>query len=55
MPQDRRPGRFDREIFIPVPDRKARLEILKVHTRHMTLGDNIDPEKQADVTHGFAG
>jgi len=51
----RRPGRFDREILIPVPDEKARLAILKVHTHHMALGEGIDLNKLAEMTHGFAG
>ncbi|MBN2230648.1 MAG: CDC48 family AAA ATPase [Candidatus Thorarchaeota archaeon] len=51
----RRPGRFDREIFIGVPDKKGRLEILQIHTRSMPLEDGIDLEKLAAVTHGFVG
>jgi transitional endoplasmic reticulum ATPase len=54
-PALRRPGRFDREIFISVPDEKARLEILKVHTRHMALGEDINLKKLAEMTHGFVG
>lgn len=54
-PALRRPGRFDREIFIPVPDRNGRLEILKVHSRHMALGDDINLDKVAEITHGFVG
>ena len=53
-PALRRPGRFDREIEIPVPDREGRLEILKIHTRNMPLED-VDLEKLADKTHGFTG
>lgn len=37
-----RPGRFDRLIYVPPPDEKARLEILKIHTRHMPLADDVD-------------
>ncbi len=54
-PALRRPGRFDREIEFPVPNRQARLEILKIHTRHMPLADDVDLEKLADMTHGFVG
>src|SRR6266436_31402 len=50
----RRPGRFDREIEIGVPDRDGRLEILQIHTRGMPLED-VDLKKLADVTHGFVG
>ena len=64
-PALRRPGRFDREIEIKVPDKKGRLEILQIHTRHMPLAQNdekhgaaegiVDVEKLAAVTHGFVG
>jgi transitional endoplasmic reticulum ATPase len=54
-PALRRPGRFDREIEIGVPDRKGRLEILKIHTRNMPLTKDVDLEKIADVTYGFVG
>jgi len=54
-PALRRPGRFDREIEIGVPDRKARLEILQIHTRGMPLADDVDLEKLADITHGYTG
>ena len=54
-PALRRPGRFDREIEIGVPDRNARLEILQIHTRGMPLADDVDLEKLADLTHGFVG
>ena len=54
-PALRRPGRFDREIEIGVPDRNARLEILEIHTRGMPLADDVDLEKLADLTHGFVG
>jgi len=66
-PALRRPGRFDREIEIKVPDKRGRLEILQIHTRHMPLVQSPDPEKaarSADVvdveklassTHGFVG
>ena len=64
-PALRRPGRFDREIEIKVPDKKGRLEILQIHTRHMPLAQNdekhgtadkiVDLEKLAAVTHGFVG
>jgi transitional endoplasmic reticulum ATPase len=51
----RRPGRFDREIEIKVPDKKGRYEILQIHTRHMPLLDDVDLEKLASVSHGFVG
>ncbi len=54
-PALRRPGRFDREIEIRVPDRRGRLEILKIHTRNMPLAKNVDLEELARVTHGFVG
>jgi len=54
-PALRRPGRFDREIEIGVPDRNGRLEVLQVHTRGMPLDKNVNLEKLADVTHGFVG
>ncbi|MEM1697149.1 MAG: AAA family ATPase, partial [Thermofilaceae archaeon] len=50
-----RPGRFDRIIYVPPPDRAARLEILKVHTRRMPLAEDVDLEKIADATEGYAG
>jgi len=51
----RRPGRFDREIVIGVPDKKGRLEILQIHTRSMPLEENLDLERLSAVTHGFVG
>ena len=54
-PALRRPGRFDREIEIGVPDRDGRLEILQIHTRGMPLAEDVDLKKLADVTHGFVG
>ena len=51
----RRPGRFDREIEIKVPDKKGRYEILQIHTRHMPLLADVDLEKLASVSHGFVG
>ncbi len=51
----RRPGRFDREIIIGVPDEKGRREILSIHTRGMPLGDKVDLDELARVTHGFVG
>jgi transitional endoplasmic reticulum ATPase len=54
-PALRRPGRFDREIEIGVPDRKGRLEILQIHTRGMPLEKTVNLEKLADSTHGFVG
>ena len=54
-PALRRPGRFDREIEIRVPDKRGRLEVLQVHTRNMPLNSDIDQNKIAAVTHGFVG
>ncbi len=67
-PALRRPGRFDREIHIPMPDKRARREILAVHTRNMPLctkadvenkvcnpGDEVDLDKIAEITHGYTG
>ncbi|NMC10353.1 MAG: CDC48 family AAA ATPase, partial [Methanothrix sp.] len=54
-PALRRPGRFDREIEIGVPNRQSRLEILQIHTRGMPLSKDVNAEKLADVTHGFVG
>ena len=51
----RRPGRFDREIEIKIPDRDGRFEILQIHTRGMPLADDVDIGKLADMTHGYAG
>ena len=54
-PALRRPGRFDREIEIGVPNKKGRLEILQIHTRGMPLADDVDLERIASITHGFVG
>jgi transitional endoplasmic reticulum ATPase len=54
-PALRRPGRFDREIAIPIPDRNSRLEILHIHTRGMPLAKDVDLARLADITHGFVG
>jgi len=54
-PAIRRPGRFDREIEISIPNRNGRLEILQIHTRGMPLAGDVDLEKLADLTHGYAG
>jgi len=54
-PALRRPGRFDREIEIGVPDKKGRLEILQIHTRGMPLEKTVNLEALADRTHGFVG
>jgi len=54
-PALRRPGRFDRELEIGIPDSKGRLEILEIHTRGMPLTDDVNLEKLAQVTHGFVG
>lgn len=54
-PALRRPGRFDREISISIPDKKGRLEILNIHTRGIPLAMDVDLEKLAEITHGFVG
>ncbi|AWR97349.1 CDC48 family AAA ATPase [Acidianus sulfidivorans JP7] len=54
-PALRRPGRFDREIEIPLPDKQGRLEILQIHTRNMPLSKDVDLEKLSDITHGYTG
>ncbi len=54
-PALRRPGRFDREIDLGVPDKNGRLDILKIHTRNMPLAKNINLKRLAEVTHGFVG
>ena len=51
----RRPGRFDREIEIGVPDRDGRKEILQIHTRNMPMEDDVDLDSIADNTHGYVG
>ena len=51
----RRPGRFDREIVIGVPDEKGRREILGIHTRGMPLGEDVDLDELARTTFGFVG
>ena len=51
----RRPGRFDREIEIGVPDEKGRLEILQIHSRNMPLAKNVILKDLARITHGFVG
>ena len=54
-PALRRPGRFDREIEIGVPDRDGRLDVLEIHTRGMPLKKDVNLERLADITHGFVG
>jgi transitional endoplasmic reticulum ATPase len=54
-PALRRPGRFDREIEIGVPDRDGRLDILQIYTRGMPLEKDVNLERLADTTHGFVG
>ena len=54
-PALRRPGRFDREIEIGIPDEQGRLEILQIHTRGMPLTEDVDLESIARITHGFVG
>ena len=54
-PALRRPGRFDREIEIGVPNTQARLQILRIHTRAMPLATNVDLAEIAEHSHGFVG
>ena len=54
-PALRRPGRFDREIEIKVPDKKGRADILNIHTRNMPLADDVDIKRIAGVSHGYVG
>jgi transitional endoplasmic reticulum ATPase len=54
-PALRRPGRFDREISVRVPDREGRLEILRIHTQTMPLAKDVDLVKIAEATHGYVG
>ena len=54
-PALRRPGRFDREIEIGVPDKQGRYEILQIHTRGMPLAKDVDLRKLAEITHGYTG
>jgi len=54
-PAIRRPGRFDREIEFPIPDKEGRLEILQIHTKGMPLADDVDLVELASMTHGYVG
>ncbi len=54
-PALRRPGRFDREIEIRVPDKKGRKDILAIHSRNMPLTDDVNIDKLASVSHGYVG
>lgn len=54
-PALRRPGRFDREIEIGVPDKKGRRETMQIHTRNMPLAKDFDLKKLSEITHGYTG
>ena len=54
-PALRRPGRFDREIEIKVPDKKGRKDILAIHTRNMPLSEDVNVDKVAAISHGYVG
>jgi transitional endoplasmic reticulum ATPase len=54
-PALRRPGRFDREITIPIPDRNGRREILEIHSNGMPLAQDVDLDRLAELSHGFVG
>jgi transitional endoplasmic reticulum ATPase len=54
-PALRRPGRFDREIEIGVPDKQGRYEVLQIHTRGMPLAEDVDLKKLSEMSHGYTG
>jgi len=54
-PALRRPGRFDREIEIGVPDKQGRYEVMQIHTRGMPLAEDVDLKKLSEMTHGYTG
>ena len=54
-PALRRPGRFDREVEIGIPDRDGRYEIIQIHTRGMPLTEDIDLKQISEITHGYTG
>ena len=54
-PAIRRPGRFDREVEIGVPDKPGRYEVLQIHTRGMPLAKDVDLKKLSQMTHGYTG
>lgn len=54
-PALRRPGRFDREVEIGVPDKAGRYEVLQIHTRNMPLAEDVELKRLSDVTHGYTG
>ena len=54
-PALRRPGRFDREIEIKVPDKKGRKDILAIHSRNMPLSDDVNIDKISSISHGYVG
>ena len=54
-PALRRPGRFDREIEMGIPDEDGRMEILNIHTKGMPLNEDVKLSKISKITHGFVG
>jgi len=54
-PALRRPGRFDREIELGIPDRNARKEILQIHTRNMPIAEDVSLDELSNITHGYTG
>src|SRR5437899_4717192 len=54
-PALRRPGRFDREIEIGVPDKMGRYEVLQIHTRTMPLASDVGLPRLSDICHGYTG
>ncbi len=54
-PSLRRPGRFDREIVLGVPDHSSRIDIMKIHSKNMPIAEDVDFDRLADMTQGFVG
>jgi len=54
-PALRRPGRFDREVEIGVPDKAGRYEILQIHTRNMPMAQDVELKRLSEITHGYTG
>ena len=50
-----RPGRFDRLLYVPSPDRESRVQIIKIHTNKKPLADDVDIEKLSDLTDRYTG
>ncbi|MDG7000402.1 MAG: AAA family ATPase, partial [Nitrososphaerota archaeon] len=50
-----RPGRFDRLLYVPTPDKKARIEIVRIHSKNMPLSEDVDTSRLAELTEGYTG